>query len=40
MSQIITTQDPPTDYDTYKAIILCIGRYHEKRDSQLRQQSN
>jgi hypothetical protein len=40
MSQIITTQDPPTDYDTYKVIILHISQYHEKRDSQLRQQSN
>jgi hypothetical protein len=40
MLQIITTQEPPTDYDTYKAIILRIGRYHEKRDNQLHQQNN
>lgn len=35
ITQIVTAQDPPTNYEAYKAIILCVSHYHKKWDDQL-----
>jgi len=34
--QIVTTQAKPDTYKGYKDIVLCIARYHEQREEQLR----